>query len=134
MTSLLPRSRGLPDLLHWLEGEWPHSEQHPMRIESYLDNDEFVIRCELPGVDPDKDIHIHVEGQQLKIAAERRREEKTDRHSEFHYGALSRTLLLPQSCDTENIQADYESGILNMRMPVRQAENAKEIPVSRRGK
>lgn len=134
MTSMLPRPRGFPDLMQWLESEWPHAEQRPMRIENYTDGDEFVIRCELPGVDPDNDIHIHVDGQQLKITAERRHEEKDERHSEFHYGSFSRTLLLPETCRTDDIDAEYESGILNIRMPIRQAENAKEIPISRRGK
>ncbi len=105
-----------------------------MRIESYAEKDEFVVRCELPGVDPDRDIHINVEGNQLKVTAERKREEHADRHSEFHYGSFSRTMLLPSSCNTEDIKAEYESGILTIHIPRREIEGHREIPVARTGK
>ncbi|MEU6263563.1 Hsp20/alpha crystallin family protein [Saccharopolyspora shandongensis] len=82
----------------------------------------------------EKDIHINVESNQLKINAERKHEERTDRHSEFHYGAFSRTLLLPTSCNTDDIKAEYEAGILTIHMPRREAEARKEIPVARVGK
>ncbi|MBB5158513.1 Hsp20/alpha crystallin family protein [Saccharopolyspora phatthalungensis] len=135
MTSMLPRpSRGLPDLFQMFETEWPFGERHAMRVETFTDKNQFVVRCELPGMDPDEDIHINVEGNQLKITAEREYEERTDQHSEFHYGSFSRTLLLPSSCDTENIKAEYEAGILSIRIPRKEAERSKEIPVARKGK
>ncbi|WP_229680196.1 Hsp20/alpha crystallin family protein [Saccharopolyspora thermophila] len=135
MTSLLPRpSLGLPDILEMFETGWPFGERHAMRVETYAEKGEFVVRCELPGVDPDKDIHINVEGNQLKISAERRHEERTERHSEFYYGTFSRTLLLPTSCNTDDIKAEYEAGILTIRMPRREAGMHKEIPVARKGK
>ncbi|MGW1680214.1 Hsp20/alpha crystallin family protein [Saccharopolyspora sp. NPDC002376] len=134
MTSLQPRpGLGLPDIFQMFETEWPFGERHAMRVEAYAEKDEFVVRCELPGVDPDKDIHINVEGNQLKIDAERKHEERSARHSEFHYGAFSRTLLLPASCNTDDVKAEYEAGILTIRMPRREAETHKEIPVARRG-
>ncbi|MDA3644288.1 Hsp20/alpha crystallin family protein [Saccharopolyspora indica] len=135
MTSLLPRpGRGLPDIFQMLETEWPFGERHAMRVETYAEKDELVVRCELPGVDPDKDIHISVEGNQLKIDAERKHEERTERHSEFYYGSFSRTLLLPASCSTDDIKAEYEAGILTIHMPRRETETRKEIPVARTGK
>lgn len=135
MTSMLPRpSMGIPDLLHWFESEMPFGERHPMRVESYADGGEFVVRCELPGVDPDNDIHISVEGNELKITAERSREERTERHSEFYYGSFNRTLLLPTNCNTDDIEAEYEAGILTIRMPQREEGGRREIPVARSGK
>ncbi|MDA3628187.1 Hsp20/alpha crystallin family protein [Saccharopolyspora oryzae] len=134
MTSLQPRSGlGLPDIFQMFETEWPFGERHTMRVEAYTEKDEFVVRCELPGVDPDKDIHINVEGNQLKINAERKHEERSERHSEFHYGRFSRTLLLPTNCNTDDVKAEYEAGILTIRMPRREAEARKEIPVARKG-
>ncbi|MCI2417981.1 Hsp20/alpha crystallin family protein [Saccharopolyspora sp. K220] len=135
MTSMLPRPGfGLPDIFQMFESEWPFGERHTMRVETFTDKNDFVIRSELPGVDPDKDIHISVEGNQLKINAERKHEERTDRHSEFFYGSFSRTMLLPASCNTEDIKAEYEAGILTIRVPRREAEISKEIPVARKGK
>ncbi|KAA5826070.1 Hsp20/alpha crystallin family protein [Saccharopolyspora hirsuta] len=135
MTSLLPRpSMGLADIFQMFESEWPFGERHAMRVETFTEGDEFVIRCELPGVNPDEDIHINVEGNQLKINAERKHEERTERHSEFYYGTYSRSMLLPMSCNTDEIKAEYEAGILTIRMPRRETEVSKEIPVSRKGK
>lgn len=135
MTSLMPRpSMGFPDIIRMFESEWPFGERHSMRVETFTEQNEYVVRCELPGVDPDNDIHINVEGNQLKIDAERKHEERTETHSEFHYGSLSRTLLLPASCNTEEIKAEYENGILTIRIPRRETEATREIPVARRGK
>ncbi|MGW1679668.1 Hsp20/alpha crystallin family protein [Saccharopolyspora sp. NPDC002376] len=133
MTRFLPRTN-LPDIFQAFETEWPFGEPHTMRLETYRDENEFVIRCELPGVDPGEDIHINVEGNQLKIEAERKHEERTEQHSEFHYGSFSRTLLLPTSCNTDDIGAEYEAGILTVRIPRREIEQRKEIPIARKGK
>lgn len=132
MTSLTPRP-SLPDIFQMFETEWPFSQRHTMRVESYTEKGEFVVRCELPDVDPDKDIHINVEGNQLKIDAERKHEERAEHRSEFFYGSLSRTLLLPVGCNTDDIKAEYETGILTIRVPRREAEASREIPVARKG-
>lgn len=135
MTSLQPRpGTGLADIFRMLEGEWPFGEHHAMRAETFTEGDDFVIRCELPGMNPDEDIHINVEANQLKINAERKHEERTDRRSEFYYGNYSRTMMLPMSCNTDEIKAEYEAGILTIRMPRREATISKEIPVARKGK
>ncbi|GAA4831856.1 Hsp20/alpha crystallin family protein [Saccharopolyspora rosea] len=132
MTNIRPRPGStLPDLLQWLES--PFGERHAMRIESYVDQGQFVIRCELPGVDPDNDIHLDLQGNQLNITAERRYEERDDQHSEFHYGTLNRTLLLPANCNTDEIEAEYDAGILTVRIPQRDSGGRREIPIARRG-
>ncbi|MEV4729660.1 Hsp20/alpha crystallin family protein [Saccharopolyspora sp. NPDC049426] len=115
-----------------LESDWPFGERHSMRVEAFTDEGDFVVRCELPGVDPD-DVHVHVEGDQLRIDAERKQEDREEAHSEFYYGSYSRAMLLPSGCDVENIKADYENGIVTVRMPRRETPAAKEIPVARKG-
>ncbi|WP_263253756.1 Hsp20/alpha crystallin family protein [Saccharopolyspora rosea] len=134
MTSSLPRpSRGLPDIFQLFETEWPFAVRHAMRVETFTEQNDFVLRCELPGVDPDNDIHVDVEGDQLTVNAERRSEERAGRRSEFHYGAMSRSLLLPTDCDTDNISAEYDAGILTVRIPRRAKESRHEVPVARKG-
>ncbi|MER7016080.1 Hsp20/alpha crystallin family protein [Saccharopolyspora sp. NPDC000359] len=133
MTSLLPRpSTGLADIFRMFDEQWPFGEHHAMRVETFTEGDDHVIRCELPGVDPDEDIHINVEGNQLKIHAERRHEQRSDQHSEFYYGTFSRTMLLPTGCNTDDIKAEYDAGILTIRMPHKDTGNTKEIPVMRK--
>lgn len=134
MTNSSRSGSPLPDLFHWLEWEWPFGERQPVRAESYTEQGYYVIRYELPGMDPERDIQLTVEGDQLRINAERTSEERTDQHSEFHYGSFSRTMTLPSDCDTDNIEANYDAGILTVRMPRRGTTQSKQIPVSRGGR
>lgn len=132
MTRSLPtRGTSMPELLEWFENQWPFGDRHPVRVETYTEQGELVVRCELPGMDPEQDIHLNVEGDHLTITAERTREERTDRHSEFQYGSFTRTLLLPTGADPDGINADYDAGILTIRIPHRETRASKEIPVAR---
>jgi HSP20 family protein len=132
MTSRLPRPvSGLPDVFEWFGADWPFDDRHPARIESFAEGGDFIVRAELPGMDPDRDIHITVEQNQLKISAERTQEEHTDQRSEFRYGSYSRTVALPAGCDTDAIDASYDAGILNVRMPLRERISGKEVPIAR---
>ena len=73
---------------------WPHLTTYPMRVEEFMDGTTFVVRAELPGVDPDKDVELTVENGLLRIKAERREEKTVDKgktyRSGFRYGTLFR--------------------------------------------
>ena len=73
---------------------------HLMRVEEYVDGEECVIRAELPGIDPRKDIDLTVTDGVLHLSAkreERTEEERPDGYrSEFRYGHLTRNLRLPE--------------------------------------
>lgn len=111
----------------------------PIRVEEYVDGDHLVVKAEVPGVDPDKDIEITVDEGFLNIRAERReREEHKDGdkfHSEFRYGSFSRTVPLPAGAKEEDIKAQYVDGVLEVRLPVpkepAEAPTPKKVPISR---
>lgn len=92
-----------------------------MRIEEYTDDGETVIRAELPGIDPEKDVDVSVEDGMLRIRAsreERSEEERPDGyHSEFRYGTLLRGLRLPDGISEDDVRATYKDGILEVRVP-----------------
>ena len=99
---------------------WPGEDL--IRVDHYRDGNTDVIRAELPGIDPDKDVQITVSDGMLRIDAERRLEKKTEdkgyaRH-ELHYGSLTRTLPLPEGVAESDIKAVYKDGILEIRVPV----------------
>jgi len=103
------------------------------RVEDYTDNGTYMIRAELPGIDPDQDVEVTVDAGTLTIRAERREESKQDRHSEFRYGSLTRSVSLPDGADVDKITAKYDKGILEVTVPVpAQAKTGpRQISVSR---
>ena len=125
MTSLIPRT----ELFRILEGGWPFGEQHAVRIEHYRDNGNYVVRAELPGMDPEKDIKVTVEGTELAITAERTVDTKDNNHSEFFYGSFARTVRLPAGADTKKVTASYDAGILQVTVPVHAPVDARKVPV-----
>jgi HSP20 family protein len=118
-----------------LLGEAPGEDV--IRVDEYRDDDTQVIRAELPGIDPDKDVDISVSGGMLRINAERRVEEKTEKKGytrhEMRYGSFTRTLPLAEGATEDDIEADYKDGVLEIRVPVAQPEiqaEPKKIAVS----
>lgn len=93
-----------------------------IRVDEYRDDGTQVIRAELPGIDPEKDVEVVAEHGMLRISAHRRVEEKTEekgytRH-ELRYGSMTRTLPLPDGAAEADIAATYKDGILEVRIPV----------------
>lgn len=133
MASLVPRTTLLPDLFRYLEQGWPFAglgEHHPVRIEEYVEDGDYVLRAELPGFDPDKDVKITIEGDWLSITAERTVDKHDKAHSEFFYGCFARTVRLPAGADAGAVEARYDAGILEITVPVKEEADTREIPVT----
>jgi HSP20 family protein len=137
-----PRRRDWPGWLEPLFGDWPRVRslfaEHDdlMRVENFTDGNEAVVRVEMPGIDPDKDVEINVSDHSLRVHAERREESKTedkDRyHSEFRYGSFTRVVPMPAGATEEDVKATYKDGILEVRVPIdRAAAQATRVPVQR---
>jgi len=108
----------------WLDSPWsgwlPFGPARTFRVEDYTEDGRYMIRAELPGLDPEKDVDVTVESGILTIHAERREETKEDRRSEFRYGSLTRSVSLPQGADPDKITAKYDQGILEVSVPVQE--------------
>lgn len=106
-----------------------------MRVEEFTEGDEAVVRVELPGIDPAKDVSITVADRTLRIHAHRREESKSEEkgayRSEFRYGSFSRSIDLPPGCNEDDVKATYTDGILEVRVPVDQSSTARRIEVQR---
>ena len=115
-------------LLH-TPGTWSRPSTMPM--DAYREGEEYVIAFDLPGVSPDA-IDIDVERNMLTVKTERRPAPKADdvemELSERPLGVFSRQLVLADTLDTENIKADYDAGVLTLRIPI--AEHAKPRKVA----
>ena len=128
-----------PDLLDWLEGPWPgmlpFGSNQTFRVEDYTDDGTYMIRAELPGVDPEDDVEVTVDSGTLTIRAERREETRQERHSEFKYGSMTRSISLPEGADSDKITATYDKGILEITVPVpkQPPRGSRQITVHRSG-
>lgn len=131
MSSILPRNRTLfPSLIDWLDTRLPFGERNPMRIEERMEDGKYLVRAELPGLDPDKNIHVTTEGGLLTITAERESRVQQAGHSEFRYGSFSRTVSLPEGADPNGITARYTNGILEVTVPVERRAPAKPVEIT----
>ena len=99
----------------------PGSGPGLMRVEEIVEDEALVIRAEMPGIDPERDVEISVSDGFLHIHAEReeRTEEKRQNgyRTEFRYGTFERSLELPEGTVESDITAGYKDGILEVRVP-----------------
>jgi HSP20 family protein len=98
------------------------------RIETLRKDNEYVVRLDLPGVDP-KDVQVHAEGSVLSISGERKTEEKGQDYQETSYGKFERTIALPQGVEMDKIAARCEHGVLEIRLPVPAQLAGRKIPI-----
>jgi HSP20 family protein len=95
---------------------------------------DVVVRAELSGVDPARDIDISVHGGLLTIRGQRRHEDRQDNDRyvrlERHYGAFERTLPIPEGVNPDEIKAEYRDGVLQVVIPgAAQIPTARKVPV-----
>lgn len=130
MTSLLPRLFG--DMSDWLEVDLPRPLS-AMRVEDRMTDKEYVLRAELPGLDPEKDVQITALNGVLTVYAERHEEKVGTGRSEFRYGMVHRSVRLPANADESAISATYEKGILEITVPLTAPEPVgRQIAISKK--
>ena len=123
-----------PEFFRGFEPFWPLLADQ-LHVEEFIDDGTLVIRVELPGIDPDKDLELTVSQGALHIRAARRQEktveDKQGYRSELRYGAFSRVLPLPVGTSEQDITATYTAGILEIRVPFDQNKaEVTRIPVT----
>lgn len=107
-----------------------------IKVEEFTDDGELVVRAEMPGIDPDNDVEITVTDRTLHLHAERQSETETETkkgyRSEFRYGSFSRSIPLPVGATEDDVHANYNDGILEVRIPINSQEvAARKIPIQR---
>jgi HSP20 family protein len=103
-----------------------------MPMDAYRSGDEFVDQLVLPGVSPES-IDLDVERNVLTVKAERTAEfdDQADvQVAERPRGVFSRQLFLGDTLDADNIKADYDAGVLTIRLPVAEQAKPRKIAIS----
>jgi HSP20 family protein len=108
-----------------------------IRVEEIRRDDAMVVRAELPGIDPEKDIEVSITEGVLEIHASREEREESKEEgryrSEFRYGSFVRRLPLPAGASEGEISATYHDGILEVTVPMQEPEPTEQqtIPIQR---
>ena len=126
--------RDLDRLTQNLWGEARRFNGVPM--DAYRKGAEFLVHFDVPGVEPDS-IELTVEKNVLTVSAERSRQWGDDVDevvaSERPVGSFSRQLFLGETLDTEKIEANYQNGVLTLRIPVAEAAKPRKVEISQSG-
>jgi len=98
----------------------------------YEDEHNVVLKLEIPGVNED-DLKVSVENNILTIQGERKFE-KEEKEENFHrierrYGSFTRTFKLPNTVDSDRVEAGYDKGILKITLAKRAEAKPKQIKV-----
>ena len=101
-------------------------------IESRIEDGKFIVRTDLPGVDP-KNVDIKVVGGMLTVKGSR--EEKTETKKadylrrEIRYGSFERSISLPEGIKGDDLKATYHDGVLELTAPMPKEALPKEVKI-----
>jgi len=88
----------------------------PIPVGEYPDDSSYLVRFELPGIDPATDLAACMAAGTLVVQAQRTDSAPEGHQSEFRYGRFARHVRLPGGADVRNVSATYRNGILTVRI------------------
>jgi HSP20 family protein len=102
-------------------------------VDVFDTKDAIVLKAELPGMKPE-DIDIEVDENVLTVKGERRFEDRLEDgryyRLERSYGHFSRSLTLPQGVRGDSIEARFDHGVLEVRVPKAEEVRPRKIAVN----
>ena len=105
-------------------------------IESFVENGNFIVRTDLPGIDP-KNVDIKVVGDVLTIKGSREEKSETKKadffRREIRYGSFERSISLPEGIKAEDLKATYRDGVLELIAPMPREATPKEVKIQVEG-
>jgi HSP20 family protein len=95
--------------------------------------EELVLKAELPDMKRE-DIKVTIDNNTLTISGEKKLADEI-KDEQFHrierrYGAFSRSFSLPPTVDPTKVTAEYENGVLTLRLPLREEAKPRQIQVN----
>jgi HSP20 family protein len=101
-------------------------------VESYIDQNKFIVRLALPGVKP-SDVNVQAHGNELTISGERKQEvtpaDERTFQCEFAYGAFERVVPLPDGVQADKIEANFNNGVLEIAAPLSEKALPRKIEI-----
>jgi HSP20 family protein len=103
-----------------------------MPMDAYRHGEQFVVHFDLPGVDPSS-IDLHVERNVLTVKAERTPTYGEDvelQVAERPRGVFTRQLFLGDTLDADRVEAQYDAGVLTLRLPIAEKAKPRKIEIT----
>jgi HSP20 family protein len=101
-------------------------------MDVYETDDKIVAKLELPGIDLNN-VDVSVEDSTLTISGAREFSDEVKEESyhrvERRYGSFTRAIALPQTADTENVNASFDKGVLTIEVAKVAKAKPKKIQV-----
>lgn len=101
-------------------------------VESYIDQNKFVVRLALPGVKP-ADVNVQAHGNELTISGERKQDvtppDERTFQCEFAYGAFERVVPLPEGVQADRMEANFNQGVLEISAPISEKALPRKIEI-----
>jgi len=95
-------------------------------------DDHFVLKADLPGLD-EGDVSIEVQDGTLTISGERTAEHESHERGwyriERSYGSFNRSLTLPDGVDPDSISAEFDRGVLEVRIPKPEERKPRRVAI-----
>ena len=94
---------------------------------------DFVLRADLPGLS-EEDVNIELEDNVLTVSGERKAEHEERKEGYYRVerssGTFSRSLTLPEGIDPEGVRANFDRGVLEVRIPKPEARKPRKVAIS----
>jgi HSP20 family protein len=102
-------------------------------VDVYEDEHKLVLKLEIPGMN-ESDLNVSMENNTLSVTGERKFEQE-EKEENFHrierrYGSFLRTFRLPNTVDSEKVDATYDKGVLKITLVKLEVAKPKQIKVS----
>ena len=114
------------------EDDWALGGTWAPAVDIYEQENNIVIKAELPGVDP-KDVDIRLDNNILTIKGERKARQEHQQGDYFQQevcsGAFARTITLPEGVNADEVKARYHDGVLEISMPAPASVASKKVPI-----
>ena len=99
-------------------------------------DEDFVLRADLPGL-TDSDVNIELEDNVLTVSGQRKAEHEERKEGYYRveraFGSFSRSLTLPDGVDPERVKANFDSGVLEVRIPKPEQRKPHKVTISAAG-
>jgi HSP20 family protein len=92
----------------------------------------YVLRADLPGL-ADEDVNVQFEDNVLTISGERTAEHDDQQEGYYRleraFGTFSRSLTLPDGVDPDTVQAHFDRGVLEVKIPKPEQKKPRQVQI-----